>query len=123
LFKDDRFIAKEISRTEMQSMEMFAPAYFDYMSSAITAKVCLILCLFPVSSHATRQRPTLLAKVFGCYKLIFKKGNKDKNPSRSKSTQMNLLVMENLFYDRGFSKVTSGVNFVAVYLRYLRYTT
>jgi hypothetical protein len=54
------------------------------------------------------QRPTLLAKIFGCYKLTFKKTSKDRAPSgKSKSTQMNLLVMENLFYDRRFSKVIS----------------
>lgn len=37
---DDRFIAKEISRAELQTMETFAPAYFDYMSSSLTAGVC-----------------------------------------------------------------------------------
>ncbi|KAF7302586.1 1-phosphatidylinositol-3-phosphate 5-kinase [Mycena chlorophos] len=89
--RDDRFIAKELSRPELQTMETFAPAYFDYMASAVSA-----------------DRPTLLAKVFGCYKLTFKKsGNgKDKAPNgKSKSTQMNLLVMENLFYNRRFSKL------------------
>ena len=55
------------------------------------------------------QRPTLLAKVFGCYKLTFRKTGKDKGPGRSKSTQMNLLVMENLCYDKRFSKVWSAV--------------
>ncbi|KAJ7103100.1 hypothetical protein B0H15DRAFT_810942 [Mycena belliarum] len=87
--RDDRFIAKELSRPELQAMETFAPAYFDYMSSAVSA-----------------DRPTLLAKIFGCYKLTFKKTGKDKAPQgKSKSTQMNLLVMENLFYDRRFSKL------------------
>ncbi|KAJ3989013.1 hypothetical protein F5890DRAFT_1401940 [Lentinula detonsa] len=87
--KDDRFIAKELSRPELQTMETFAPTYFDYMSSAVSA-----------------NRPTLLAKVFGCYKLTFKKtGSSDKGQGKSKSTQMNLLVMENLFYDRRFSKI------------------
>ncbi|KAI0274930.1 hypothetical protein BC834DRAFT_921142 [Gloeopeniophorella convolvens] len=85
---DDRFIAKEMSRTEVQTMESFAPAYFSYMSSAVSA-----------------NRPTLLAKVFGCYKISFKKSGKDKGSGRSKSTQMNLIVMENLFYDRRFSKI------------------
>ncbi|KAG7452179.1 uncharacterized protein BT62DRAFT_926393 [Guyanagaster necrorhizus] len=85
--RDDRFIAKELSRPELQTMETFAPAYFDYMSSAVSA-----------------DRPTLLAKVFGCYKLTFRKTN-DKGPGKIKSTQMNLLVMENLFYDRRFSKI------------------
>ncbi|KAJ7508636.1 hypothetical protein B0H11DRAFT_2153074 [Mycena galericulata] len=87
--RDDRFIAKELSRPELQTMETFAPAYFDYMSSAVSA-----------------NRPTLLAKIFGCYKLTFKKTSKDRGPpGKSKSTQMNLLVMENLFYDRRFSKL------------------
>jgi len=88
--RDDRFIAKELSKPELQTMETFAPAYFDYMSSAI---------------HD--NRPTLLAKVFGCYKLTFRKTGKGRGqgPGKSKSTQMNLLVMENLCYDRRFSKI------------------
>ncbi|KAI0308083.1 hypothetical protein B0F90DRAFT_1621379 [Multifurca ochricompacta] len=85
---DDRFIAKEMSRTEFQTMESFAPSYFAYMSSAVSA-----------------NRPTLLAKVFGCYKISFKKSGKDRGTGRWKSTQMNLIVMENLFYDRRFSKI------------------
>ncbi|CCM03779.1 uncharacterized protein FIBRA_05926 [Fibroporia radiculosa] len=85
---DDRFIAKELSRAELQAMETFAPAYFDYMSSAVTA-----------------NRPTLLAKIFGCFKITSKKTHKHQGSSRSKPMQMNLLVMENLFYDRRFSKI------------------
>lgn len=38
-FSDDRFIAKEISKSELDSMLNFAPAYFDYMSNAIASKV------------------------------------------------------------------------------------
>jgi hypothetical protein len=46
--QDDRFIAKELSKPELQTMETFAPAYFDYMSSAIHANVsvCLVVLLF-----------------------------------------------------------------------------
>ncbi|KAH8119967.1 hypothetical protein DFH11DRAFT_1557576 [Phellopilus nigrolimitatus] len=84
---DDRFIAKELSRPELETMATFGPAYFDYMSSAVTA-----------------DRPTLLAKVFGIYKLVFRKTAKERS-SRSKSTSMNLLVMENLFYDKRFQKI------------------
>lgn len=51
------------------------------------------------------QRPTLLAKVFGIYKLTFRKTDHESGHGKAKSTQMNLLVMENLFYDRRFSKV------------------
>lgn len=36
---DDRFIAKELSRAELETMTTFGPAYFDYMSSAVTADV------------------------------------------------------------------------------------
>lgn len=36
---DDRFIAKELTKPELQTMETFAPAYFDYMSSAIADNV------------------------------------------------------------------------------------
>ena len=97
---DDRFIAKELSRAELQAMETFAPAYFDYMSSAVSD-----------------NRPTLLAKIFGCFKISFKKTHKEKS-SRTKTTQMNLLVMENLFYDRQFSKVSRFLHFIS-YVRWL----
>ena len=39
LFLDERFIAKELSRAELETMATFGPAYFDYMSSATTADV------------------------------------------------------------------------------------
>jgi 1-phosphatidylinositol-3-phosphate 5-kinase len=40
---DDRFIAKELSRTELETMATFGPAYFDYMSSAVIANVSAII--------------------------------------------------------------------------------
>ncbi len=40
---DDRFIAKELSKPELQAMETFAPAYFDYMSSSVHSNVGFIL--------------------------------------------------------------------------------
>lgn len=51
------------------------------------------------------QRPTLLAKIFGCFKITFRKTHSHGDSNKAKVTQMNLLVMENLFYDRRFSKV------------------
>jgi len=50
--------------------------------------------------------------VFGCYKISFKKSGKDKPSGRHKSAQMNLIVMENLFYDRRFSKVRQFHSFL-----------
>lgn len=80
--RDGRFIAKELSRQETDSMGKFAPSYFEYMSSALSG-----------------GRPSLLAKLFGFYQISLK------NPMASKSVKMNLLVMENLLYDRKFSHV------------------
>ena len=85
-------------------MTTFAPAYFDYMSSAVSADVRTVT-LTNESSLMASQRPILLAKIFGIYKLVFKKVAKDKERSvKSKHTQMNLLVMENLFYKQKVSR-------------------
>jgi len=85
--QDERFIAKELSKAELQTMETFAPAYFDYMAASVSG-----------------NRPTLLAKVFGCFKLTFRK-TKDKGTSKNKLTYLNLLVMENLFHNRHFTMI------------------
>lgn len=37
--KDDRFLAKELSKAELNAMETFAPAYFDYVSTAVATGV------------------------------------------------------------------------------------
>ena len=42
---DDRFIAKELSKAELSAMATFAPAYFDYMASTISAGVSLPFCV------------------------------------------------------------------------------
>ncbi|SCZ98276.1 BZ3500_MvSof-1268-A1-R1_Chr7-1g09080 [Microbotryum saponariae] len=80
--KDDRFIVKEISRLEMDALLRFAPAYFDYMSNAMAT-----------------GRPTLLAKIFGFYRLGLK------NPTTGKTMKLDVLVTENLFYDRQLEQV------------------
>jgi len=67
-------------------METFAPAYFDYIATAVAT-----------------GRPTLLAKIFGCYKITFK-NTENSHKSKGKVCRMNLLVMENLFCDRHFNK-------------------
>jgi hypothetical protein len=50
-FKDDRFIAKELSRHELETMETFAPAYFDYMSSAVSSNVSLSISWALTHTH------------------------------------------------------------------------
>ncbi|KIJ28157.1 hypothetical protein M422DRAFT_215436 [Sphaerobolus stellatus SS14] len=86
--RDDRFIAKEMSKTELTAMATFAPAYFDYMASTVSA-----------------GRPTLLAKIFGCFRVSFTRPKDAKTGGKGKSSSSVFLVMENLFYDRRFTKI------------------
>ncbi|PWN52202.1 hypothetical protein IE53DRAFT_378351 [Violaceomyces palustris] len=80
--KDDRLVVKQLSRFEMDNFSKFAPHYFSYMAQ----------CFF-------RQRPTTLAKIFGCFRIGFR------NPQTGRSLKMDCLVMENLFYGREMSKI------------------
>ncbi|KAF9387823.1 1-phosphatidylinositol-3-phosphate 5-kinase [Podila verticillata] len=75
--RDDRFIMKQLSKVELEAFIKFAPHYFQYMHQAIYQK-----------------RPTVLAKIFGFYRVGYKHG------ALGRSMNMDVLVMENLFYDR-----------------------
>lgn len=74
---DDRFIIKQVTKTELESFIKFAPGYFKYLTEAIGNK-----------------SPTALAKVLGIYQVVTKhfKGGKD--------SKMDVLVMENLLFGR-----------------------
>ncbi|KAM7438945.1 hypothetical protein ABFA07_011646 [Porites harrisoni] len=76
---DDRFVMKQMSKQELQCFLEFAPHYFRYVNKALD-----------------EQRPTLLAKILGIYRIGFK------NPQSS--LRQDVLVMENLFYDRKIDK-------------------
>ncbi|EFJ20886.1 hypothetical protein SELMODRAFT_417958 [Selaginella moellendorffii] len=68
---DDRFIVKQVTRTELLSFLEFAPEYFfDSLDSG---------------------SPTCLAKILGMYEVIIKGG---------KEGRMDLMVMKNLLYGR-----------------------
>uniref|UniRef100_A0A2P2MEB2 1-phosphatidylinositol-3-phosphate 5-kinase n=1 Tax=Rhizophora mucronata TaxID=61149 RepID=A0A2P2MEB2_RHIMU len=72
---DDRFIIKEIKKTEFESFVKFAPHYFKYMSES-----------FELGNQ------TCLAKVFGIYQVIIR-------PAKSgKEMRHDLMVMENLTF-------------------------
>lgn len=71
---DDRFVLKEMTKGDINIFENFAPNYFEYISKC-----------------QQQNQPTLLAKIFGVFKVIIK--NKDSFVEKT------LLVMENLFYD------------------------
>ncbi|XP_043694899.1 putative 1-phosphatidylinositol-3-phosphate 5-kinase FAB1C isoform X2 [Telopea speciosissima] len=79
---DERFVIKQVSKTELDSFEEFAPEYFKYLSNSLTS-----------------GSPTCLAKVLGIYQVTVKhlKGGRE--------TKMDLMVMENLFFGRSISRV------------------
>ncbi|VVC36576.1 Hypothetical protein CINCED_3A016117 [Cinara cedri] len=81
--RDDRFILKEMSRLEIMSFLEFAPQYFAYMHS-----------------RQTNKRPTLMCKIIGVYKIKYRNTIKG-----SSSFNSNLLVMENLFYNKTISRI------------------
>lgn len=74
---DDRFILKSLSTIETQAFLKFAPAYFEIMSEALF-----------------HELPSAIAKMFGFYQVTIK------NPLTGTEFNWDLLLMENLFYDR-----------------------
>ncbi|XP_059146645.1 1-phosphatidylinositol 3-phosphate 5-kinase-like isoform X3 [Physella acuta] len=78
---DDRFILKQMSNMEVESFEKFGPQYFQYMRSCITD-----------------QQPTALAKIVGVYRIGFR------NTQTNNALRQDVLVMENLFYNRKISQ-------------------
>ncbi|KAJ4913819.1 1-phosphatidylinositol-3-phosphate 5-kinase FAB1A [Raphanus sativus] len=79
---DDRFIIKQVTKTELESFIKFAPAYFKYLTDSICTK-----------------SPTSLAKILGIYQVSSKhfKGGKE--------FKMDVLVMENLLFKRNFARL------------------
>lgn len=74
---DDRFIIKQVTKTELESFIKFAPAYFKYLSESINS------C-----------SPTCLAKILGIYQVT------SKHVKGGKESKMDVLVMENLLFRR-----------------------
>ncbi|RIA92962.1 hypothetical protein C1645_763745 [Glomus cerebriforme] len=79
--RDDRLVMKQTSRNEVDAFLKFAPKYFEYMSRALV------------------HLPTGLAKIFGFYRIGFR------NEHSGKNTKIDVIVMENLFYERKVSKI------------------
>ncbi|XVE74717.1 hypothetical protein DITRI_Ditri12bG0039900 [Diplodiscus trichospermus] len=79
---DERFIIKQVQKTELESFYEFALEYFKYLAESLSS-----------------GSPTCLAKVLGIYQVSVKhlKGGKE--------TKMDLMVMENLFFRRSISRV------------------
>jgi len=67
---------KEVSKLELDSFLEVAPLYFEYLFNALFQQV-----------------PTILAKIFGIFKVRIKTATRD--------VSQNIVVMENLFYSQG----------------------
>ncbi|WOK96156.1 hypothetical protein Cni_G04863 [Canna indica] len=79
---DERFIIKQITKTELDSFEDFAPQYFKYLTQSITS-----------------GSPTCLAKVLGIYQVAIK------HSKGGRELKIDVMVMENLFFKRNVSRV------------------
>ncbi|KAK0041710.1 1-phosphatidylinositol 3-phosphate 5-kinase [Biomphalaria pfeifferi] len=78
---DDRFILKQMSNMEVDSFEKFGPQYFQYITTCTTA-----------------QQPTALAKILGVFRIGFR------NSQTNTALRQDVLIMENLFYNRKISQ-------------------
>ncbi|CAH7667084.1 hypothetical protein PPACK8108_LOCUS1470 [Phakopsora pachyrhizi] len=72
--KDERFLIKGISKTELEALNKFAPAYFEYLSSARKEK-----------------RPITLAKMLGIFQVSFI------NKTTHRKGRLQVQVIENLW--------------------------
>ncbi|TXG68186.1 hypothetical protein EZV62_003121 [Acer yangbiense] len=79
---DDRFIIKQVTKTELESFIKFAPEYFKYLSESIST-----------------GSPTCLAKILGIYQVTIK------HSKGGKETKMDVLVMENLLFSRHVTRL------------------
>ncbi|GMI86042.1 FORMS APLOID AND BINUCLEATE CELLS 1B [Hibiscus trionum] len=79
---DERFIIKQVTKTELESFIKLAPKYFRYLSEAIKSR-----------------SPTCLAKIVGVYQVMTKqhKGGKE--------SRIDVLVMENLLFRRSVTRL------------------
>ncbi|GLJ07433.1 hypothetical protein SUGI_0067020 [Cryptomeria japonica] len=78
---DDRFVIKQVKRTELDSFIKFAPAYFKYLTDSLSC-----------------GSSTCLAKILGIYQVM-------KHAKDGREIRMDLLVMENLLYGRNVTRV------------------
>ncbi|EPS72335.1 hypothetical protein M569_02422, partial [Genlisea aurea] len=77
---DERFIIKQVTKTELDSFEEFGSSYFRYAAESLDSR-----------------SPTCLAKVLGMYHV--------KGGTGKEAKKMDVMVMENLFFKRNISKV------------------
>ncbi|KZV25525.1 Phosphatidylinositol-4-phosphate 5-kinase family protein isoform 1 [Dorcoceras hygrometricum] len=79
---DDRFIIKQVTKTELESFLKFAPSYFKYLSESLNTGC-----------------PTCLAKILGIYQVT------TKHMKGGKESKLDVLVMENLLFKRNITQL------------------
>ena len=79
---DDRLVLKSLSPVETSAFLRFAPGYFSIMAEALF-----------------HDLPSVIAKMLGFFQVIIK------NPATGMDVKLDLLITENLFYDRAPSRI------------------
>lgn len=79
---DNRYIVKELSKSELESFVSIAPFYFKY-----------------IAQSTFNTLTTALAKIFGFYQVEIR------NSINGKVFKMDFLIMENLFYNRKTTRI------------------
>ncbi|RLV95687.1 1-phosphatidylinositol 3-phosphate 5-kinase fab1 [Spathaspora sp. JA1] len=79
---DNRYIVKELSKSELDSFVSIAPFYFKYISQSMFNSLT-----------------TAIAKIFGFYQVEIK------NSNTGKLFKMDFLIMENLFYNHKTTRI------------------
>ncbi|KAI5951639.1 MDM12 [Candida jiufengensis] len=78
---DNRYIVKELSKSELESFVSIAPFYFKYINQSMFYTLT-----------------TAIAKIFGFYQVEIKNSN-------GKNFKMDFLIMENLFYNHKTTRI------------------
>ncbi|OAA47889.1 phosphatidylinositol-4-phosphate 5-kinase fab1 [Metarhizium rileyi] len=79
---DDRLVLKSLSPIETSAFLRFAPSYFNIMAEALF-----------------HELPSVIAKMLGFFQVIIK------NPTTGTDVKLDLLITENLFYDRSPTRI------------------
>ncbi|KAK6465031.1 hypothetical protein DFJ63DRAFT_300934 [Scheffersomyces coipomensis] len=82
---DNRYIVKELSKSELESFVSIAPFYFKYISQSVFNTLT-----------------TAIAKIFGFYQIEIRS---IKNGINQKIFKMDFLIMENLFYNHQTTRI------------------
>ena len=88
---DDRYIIKQLSKTETNSFLELAPLYFRHLAAVMAP-------LLP-----QQQRRSCLVRILGAYQVVIRPSPSAKAGARE--TKMDVVVMENVFYARKVGKI------------------